>query len=174
MQAVADTSALIYPANLEFIRILKKLFKTIYIPPTVHQESIVRGKELGKQDALLLERLVEEGFLIIKPLNDQGRKIKGELLKTRGLGSGETEVISLAKQLDIDKVLIDDKLASEAARVLGLKPIPIIYILILAAGKGIVKSTEGLKILHQIISEGYRLSAEDYIAVRNKMEKASE
>lgn len=174
LQAVADTSALIYPAkNSEFIRILKKLFNNIYIPPSVHDESIVRGKELGKQDALLLERLVEEGFLVKKPLDDIGGKIKEKLSKTRGLGGGEIEVISLAKQLGIDKILIDDKLASEAARVLELKPIPITYLLILAAGKGIINFTDGLKILHQMIAEGYRLSAEDYIAIKNKMEKVS-
>lgn len=175
MQIVADTSALIYPAkNLEFIRILKKIFKIIYIPPAVHQESIVRGKELGKQDALLLEKLVEEGFLIIRTLDGAGVKIKDKLSKNKALGSGEIEVISLAKQMGFDKVLIDDKLASEAARVLELKAVPITYVLILAIGKEIISYPEGLKILHQIISEGYRISAEDYIAIKNKMERASE
>ncbi len=170
MQAVADTSALIYPAkNLEFIRVLKKLFSGIYIPPAVHKESIVRGKELGKQDALLLEGLVEEGFLIIKPLDDLGRKTKERLSKT-GLGDGEIEAISLAKQLGLDRILIDDKLASEAARILELKPLPTTYILILAVGKGMINFTEGLKILDHVISEGYRLSAEDYIAIKNKIE----
>ncbi len=173
MQVVADTSALIYPAkNPGFIRLLKKLFKTIYLPPSVHQVSIVRGRELGKQDALLLERLVEEGFLVIKPLNDAGKKIKKKL-KSTGLGKGEIEAISLAKQLGIDKVLIDDRLASEAARILELKPIPITYLLILATGNSVINLQEGLKILHQIISDGYRLSAHDYIAIKTKMEKAS-
>ncbi len=175
MQAVADTSALIYPAkNQEFTRILKKLFQTIYIPPSVHQESIIKGKELGKQDALLLEKMVAEGFLILKPLDESGRKIKEKLLKTKGLGNGEIEVISLAKQLNIKKVLIDDQLASKAARALGLKPIPITYTLILATGKGIINLKEGLKILHQTINEGYHLSAEDYIAIKNKMDKTQE
>lgn len=175
MQAVADTSALIYPAkNLKFIQILKKLFKTIYVPPSAHRESIVRGKELGKQDAFLLERLVDEGFLIIRPLDASGRKLKERLLKTKGLGSGEIDAISLAKQLGIDKVLIDDKFASEAARVLGLKPIPITYVLILATGNGMINPAEGLEILHQIINEGYHLSAEDYIAIKTKMELARE
>ena len=89
------------------------------------------------------------------------------------MGSGETEVISLAKQLGTEKVLIDDRLASEAARVLGLKPIPITYVLILAAGKGMINLEVGLEMLHQIISEGYHLNAEDYITVKTKMEKAS-
>ncbi len=173
LQIVADTSALIYPAkNPEFIRILKKIFKTIYIPPAVHQESIERGKELGKQDALLLEKLVEEGFLIIKPLDAAGVKIKEKLSRNRALGRGEIEVISLAKQMSFDRVLIDDKLASEAARALELKAVPITYVLILSIGREIISYTEGLKILHQIISEGYRLSAEDYIAIKNKMERA--
>lgn len=171
---IADTSALIYPAkNLEFIRIFKKLFKTIYLPPSVYQESIVRGKEMGKRDAFLLERLVEEGFLLIKSLDDVGEKIKGTL-KSMGLGSGEIEVISLAKQLDIDSVLIDDRLASDAAKILELRPIPITYVLILATGKGIIDFKEGLKILHQMIGDGYRLGAEDYIAIKTKMEMVSE
>lgn len=82
---MADTSALIYPAkSAEFVQILKKLFKAIYFPPSVHHENIVRGRELGKQDALLLERLVEEGFLVVKPLDDSGRKIKERLIKISG------------------------------------------------------------------------------------------
>lgn len=173
MLAVADTSALIHPAkNSEFIGILKKIFDKIYLPPSVYNESIVRGKERGKRDALLLEGLMEEGFLIQKPLNDVGRRIKEKLSKMRGLGDGEIEAISLARQLDMDNILIDDKLASEAARVLGLKPIPITYVLILAVGRGIIKLTEGLEMLDQMIGAGYRLSAEDYMAIRNKMEEA--
>ena len=172
MQTVADTSALIYTAkNQEFTQILKKIFQNIYIPPSVHQESIIKGKELGKQDALILEKMIEEDFLILKPLNKYGKEIKEKIQKTKGLGNGEIEAISLAKQMNIEKILIDDQLASKTAKALGLKPIPITYILILATRKGIINLKEGLKILHQTINEGYHLSAEDYIAIKNKMEK---
>ena len=172
MDVIADTSALIYPAkNPSFTRILKQLFKAIYIPPSVHEEAITHGKELGKQDAVKLEKLSEEGFLILKPLENTAENIKKDLQKTGNLGNGEIEAISLAKQLRIERILIDDKLASEAARIHGLKPIPTTYILIMAIGKGIINLKIGLEILNQMISDGYHLSAEDYVAVKTTMEK---
>lgn len=52
-----------------------------------------------------------------------------------------------------------------------MKPVPITYVLIMAVGKKEISFAQGLKILDGIIREGYRLSAEDYIAIKAEMEK---
>ncbi len=172
MRVVADASALIHSAkDPRFVKILKTLIEKIYIPPAVYQESVARGKEAGKKDVLVLENLLEGGFLILKDLDETGKKIKRGLVKDKDLGEGEMEVVSLARQLGIKRVLMDDQLASEAARILELEPMPITYILILGVGKKVLALREGLELLNRLTEKGYRLSAEDYLAIREKMER---
>ncbi|MFQ6052552.1 MAG: hypothetical protein ACE5K4_12805 [Candidatus Hydrothermarchaeota archaeon] len=64
---------------------------------------------------------------------------------------------------------MDDQLASKAARVYELKPIPITYLLILSVRKKIIDAEEGLNILDGMIERGYRLSAEDYVSIKKRL-----
>jgi len=66
-----------------------------------------------------------------------------KLLKMQ-LGYGESEVIALALEKGIDRVIIDDKQARKVADKLGLKVIGTLGILILAKEKQVIKEVRPL------------------------------
>jgi len=113
-----DASSLIYSLKMDFINVLNKLFNQCIITNSVFEEVIIHGKEKGKPDAFIGEKLIKESTIKI-------HEIKKELL-ILGLGMGETEVIQNSIDLDCP-CLIDDKKAKRIAESFGLnvRTIPI-------------------------------------------------
>ncbi|MEA2526091.1 MAG: hypothetical protein QOF73_3318, partial [Thermomicrobiales bacterium] len=60
------------------------------------------------------------------------------------LGNGEREVIALALQFDVDRVVLDDEAARRLAIALGLPVIGTLGILVLAKQEGIVAAVRPL------------------------------
>jgi len=106
-----DASSLIYSLKMNFIKVLNKLYNQLIITNSVFEEVIVDGKEKGKPDAFIGEKLIKETTIKI-------HEIKKDLLKL-GLGNGETEVIQNSIDLNCP-CLIDDKKAKRIAESFGL------------------------------------------------------
>lgn len=77
----------------------------IVISRMVYEESAVRGKELGKADSLLVERLVSEKKIIVM---EAPVKEKNILREAYGIKGGENETVALALSTGCRKVLTDD------------------------------------------------------------------
>ena len=58
---VFDATPLIYLAKVEKLHLLGNIGGKKVIPRAVFEEVVTRGKEYGKVDALMVERLVEQG-----------------------------------------------------------------------------------------------------------------
>jgi len=128
---ISDSSALI-SLGVEKLDILGKLFETVMIPEAVYNE--VFNKKVSNLD------LKKTKFLQIEKVTDR-KMVK--LLKMQ-LGYGESEVIALALEKGIDRVIIDDKQARKVADKLGLKVIGTLGILILAKEKQVIKEVRPL------------------------------
>jgi len=102
------------------------------IPEAVYNE--VFNKKVSNLD------LKKTKFLQIEKVTDR-KMVK--LLKMQ-LGYGESEVIALALEKGIDRVIIDDKQARKVADKLGLKVIGTLGILILAKEKQVIKEVRPL------------------------------
>ena len=131
MIVISDSSALI-SLGVEKLDILGKLFETVMIPEAVYNE--VFNKKVSNLD------LKKTKFLQIEKVTDR-KMVK--LLKMQ-LGYGESEVIALALEKGIDRVIIDDKQARKVADKLGLKVIGTLGILILAKEKQVIKEVRPL------------------------------
>jgi predicted nucleic acid-binding protein len=80
----------------------------------INWEVVIEGKRLGVRDAYLIENAVISGWLVVKDvINRFPIKIT--------IHPGEADVISLAKENKIEKVLMDDAKARTAAELAGLQ-----------------------------------------------------
>jgi predicted nucleic acid-binding protein len=111
--------------------LLRELFGKVYIPESVYQEVVVKGKDRpGSQET---EDAITEEW--VKKLSAKDRlAVKGML---SSLGEGEAEAIVLAKELEADYILLDEEKAREIADSMDLNIMGTIGILSLAKKRGL-------------------------------------
>lgn len=95
---------------IDRIDLLEKLFKTVFIPPAVHDE--VFGSSIGQHVSL-------PGFICVESL---GSNTADRFLRM-SLHRGESEAIVLALNKGCCRIFLDDKQARETADRLGLQVI---------------------------------------------------
>jgi len=160
LRAVADTTALVHPAKVPaFWNLMEATFEELLIPNAVYQE-ILKGKEKLRRDVPVILAAIEEGWIRV-------RRSVGTIEPLQGfLGEGEKEAINLMIKERADWLLIDDKLALNIARTLGLNARYSVYLLpFWVRGKTLARS-KALEILDQLVETGYYLRPTDYMAVR--------
>jgi predicted nucleic acid-binding protein len=159
LKAVADTSSLIYLAKIpRFWSLMKQTFDKILIPEAVYRE-ILKGREIGSPDVSVVEGEIAKGWIKV-------RKVKSQLRLPNNLGRGEKEAISLMRETGADWLLIDDRIASTTARLIGMKVRSTVYLLIFWKKKGVIDQDEALELLDSLIGVGYHLSSRDYISIK--------
>jgi len=162
---VSNATPLIYLAKAGRLNLLKRVFEKVFIPEEVKIEVVDRGKKLGKKDAYLIERAINEGW--IKVSKSKIVEIPLELER------GEVAALSLAKDLGIKEVLVDETSARTAARLLGLTPRGTIFPLLKALESKEIDLNEFLGLLNTLVKEGSRLKEEVYLeTIRKAMEIA--
>jgi len=157
--AASNATPLIYLAKIGKLDLLKELFGEILIPKEVWNEVVEKGKRLGRKDAYAVEKAIVEGWIKVVAADPFEMPIE--------LDKGEEEALSLAKQLKLETVLVDEVSARSAARLLGLTPRGTIFVLLMALKERKIELDEFLQALDQLIDEGFRLKEEVYVqAVR--------
>lgn len=160
---VSNATPLIYLAKLGRLDLLKRVFGEVFIPEEVRIEVVDRGKQLGERDAYLIEKAIDDGWLKVSRAEIVEVPIKLEL--------GEVAVLSLAKNLGVREVLMDEISARTAARLLGLIPRGTIFVLLKAVERKEMDLDNFLEVLNELIKHGFRLKEEVYLeAVRKARE----
>ena len=148
MIVVSNTTPLIGLASIQKFHLLQQLFGEVYIPQAVYNEAVVVGRELGgaKQEVLAAQWIKTQRVtdqLAIEVLLDQ-------------LDLGEAETIVLARELNADWVLMDEKKGRRKLDQLHLKKIGTVGILLKAKQIGFVSEIRpDIEILHQ---QGFSIS----------------
>lgn len=155
MGAVSNATPLIYLAKAGRIGLLKKVFGQVFIPENVKIEVVDRGKQLGEKDAYVVEKAIGEGWIKVLLVDTKEAPIK--------LDKGEEATLSLAKNLGLNVVLVDEAPARSAARLMGLTPRGTVFVLLKALEKNEIDLDEFLKILDELIDQGFRLKEEVYV-----------
>ena len=91
---------------MDFIGILTQLYDKIIITEAIYKEVITNGKNKGKQEALLGEKLIKDKKIIIHRIDEK--------LIDLTLGLGETEVIHNSIKNKC-KCMMEDKKAKKIA-----------------------------------------------------------
>ncbi len=162
MNAVSNSTPLIYLSKLNKLEELQKFFEKIYIPEAVYREVVIKGKELNKLEVIVIEKLMSEKFIIVEKTNPK--------LEIKTLHIGELEAISLAQEKKIQNILIDDKEGVEVSKIVGLNPWRTTAILLGLLKLKVIKPDEFKSLLIDLSKSGYFISAEifDYLIRESK------
>ncbi|AGK61254.1 putative nucleic acid-binding protein, contains PIN domain [Archaeoglobus sulfaticallidus PM70-1] len=150
MIVVSNSSPLITLAKIGKLSTLKELFGEIIIPKAVWVEVVEKGR--GKPGAEEVEKA--EWIKVIEVKDRLGVEILRSEIET-----GEAEAIVLAKVLDADLLLMDEKIPRLIAKSLNIKVAGSLAVIYIAKKKGIIKEDfdEIVKILRL---KGIRFSDE--------------
>ncbi len=160
MAASSDAGPLIWLAKCDILHLLEKLYPEILIPEAVHEEAVERGLEKGFEDAKIIKKALEEGWIRVYKTSTQFTD-KVETVEKRldiELGSGEREAIALALEKKISTFLTNDEDAYHIGKVLGLEPRGVLYLLLNGVKEGHHNKEKAKESLREMLEEGFWLS----------------
>lgn len=137
MPVISNTSPLLNLAIIDHLFLLPQQFGQVYIPTAVLTELKINDNLPGSS---ALQTAINDGWLVVHAVNNTALV---RLLR-RDLHQGESEAIALAVELSADKILLDEKEARQAARVLGLSTTGILGILLRGWHEGTVPSIKAV------------------------------
>ena len=155
MTIVSDATSLVLLAKASLLEIFAERNKII-VPKLVHQE-VIKGKDKGREDSMLLERLVAEKQLSVMSVNQH---IKNKFEKLFNLKGGELEVIAFATRKR-HTVLTDDKKCINAAKALEINFITSLDVILALYKKGVISKEKAIQSVE--VLEEYGWYAKDLI-----------
>ncbi|MFZ2456602.1 MAG: DUF3368 domain-containing protein [Candidatus Altiarchaeia archaeon] len=148
---VSNSSPLIDLGRIGRLGLLKDLFGLVIVPEEVKAETVDNGLENKSPDAYVIRDAINAGWIEVR----KTAALPG--LEDFGIDLGEAEALSLAKELGVKEILIDERHARLAAKALGLQPRGILYVLFLALRKGLIDIGEYESCLDELRKAGFRL-----------------
>ncbi len=149
VNAVSDSGPLIHLLELNHLVSLN-IFEKVFIPPEVKRELWETGR-FGKK---------------VKSAELTGTaKDQAMVFSTRfRLAIAESEVLALAKQLEIEKILTDDLDARDAAKELSLSPVGTIGVILASYKKKIISKQQCIEVIKNVKSKSSLFVTQDLIA----------
>lgn len=135
---VSDASALIVLAKLNRLEILRELFTSVVISPEVYSELTDETAKVGGAEIAIL---AAQWLLVQSPQ---------VIIPYKGLHPGETAAIALAKELNADFLIIDEKQGRKIASQEHINTIGTIGVLEKAADSGLLDLASTFAQLKQI------------------------
>ena len=149
MLVISDTSPITNLIQIGELDLLKKLFDEIIIPKKVYQELADyegQKREIDKREWIILKEVANTEAI------RQMRKL---------LDPGEAEAILLAKELNADFLIIDERKGRQIAEDYGLRIIGLLGVLVRGKQKGHILYLKPT--LDKLIDQaGFRVSAKLY------------
>ena len=136
MNAVSNTSPLIFLSKIDALDLLSQCFDSIAIPEAVSGEL----NQLSLPDFISCEAISEFGH----------RFVLGSI---GSLHEGELEAIVLAQEKKVDLILLDDLLARSKAKRLGLQVMGTAGVLKLANAKGVLSKNKTIAYYDELVGE---------------------
>jgi len=131
MIIVSNSGPLIALSKLNLLFILQDLFGEIVIPAEVWKEVVERGKGKAGSEAIEKAKWIK--------VQDVGDDLSVEVL-CRNIDRGEAEAIILAKRINADILILDEKIAREIAMAVGLKVVGSLALIYEGIKRGIAPS----------------------------------
>ena len=149
MKVVINATPLIALSLIGKLDLLRRMFDQVIVPAIVYEEVVVQGH--GRPGA---EELAEADWLQVMPV--EGVVTVEPLLL--GLDAGELSVLLLARKLQPDWVIVDERLARRVAQAIGLSIKGTLGVLLAAAWARLLSQQVALDALDQLLSAGIRIS----------------
>lgn len=156
MIVVVDSSSLISLARIGKLDILKDMFDKIYIPQDVFEEVVTTGRNRPGSKEI-------EDAIWIEKREMKGRKTIESLARESNLSRGELATIMLAKELNADLIILDEKRARKVAEFANVNVMGTAGVLEQAYQKGMISNLK--EVLDELKESGFRLSEKVYYEI---------
>lgn len=154
---VSDSSSLIIGAKADLLDVICDEF-FVKIPEKVFEETVIEGKKLQKIDALKIEDAIENKKVVVEKIKPLKNKKAMEWMARLNLDEGEEQAMHLYIQTNAKLLLVDDKQAINAAKLVGINWATVPDIIIGFAERKIIARSKALDALRIAQEEGrYRL-----------------
>ncbi|BAD84401.1 predicted nucleic acid-binding protein, containing PIN domain [Thermococcus kodakarensis KOD1] len=161
MIVVSDSGPLIALAKIEKLELLRELFGEIVIPRAVWAEVVEKGR--GRPGS---REVSEAEWIKVQDVND---RLSVEILM-KEIEIGEAEAIVLARELNADLLVLDERIPRIIAKSLGIKVAGTLALLFIAKERGLLK--EDLEpLLLELRTKGVRFSDKVVEALRKRFIK---
>ncbi len=117
-RVISNAGPLMALAKLNRLDLLARLYDRIEMPTAVYREVVTQGLARGAPDARIVQLFWERHEW---PITEVPAKLVSDLQQQVVLDAGETEVLALASDDTSALFLIDDDLARQEARRLGIQ-----------------------------------------------------
>ncbi len=145
-EIISNTGPLIALATIDRLDILNNLFEKVVVPEAVHYELLEGGSLQAGTSSYQ-----QATWIKVQPL-----KAPLDPLLDKVLDTGEASVIQLAREKQIDHVLIDERKGRKIAReIYQLRVIGTARILVEAKRHGFLDNVQD--IIYQMTNNGYRI-----------------
>ncbi len=133
MPVVSDTSPILGLSAIGLLELLQEQFGAVFIPQAVLAELKVETDFRGTPT---IQKALKAGWIEAREIQNQPL-VQALSLE---LDKGESEAITLALDLGIEIIVMDENMGRERARVMGLKTIGVLGILLNAKKNGRIES----------------------------------
>lgn len=146
---LVDAGPLIALGKLNRLPLLVELYKVVHVPRAVYQEAVIAGSVQDAPDSANIRLFLEHHKL---PVPDVSEPLLQRYDSAPTLGMGERHLLALAQSLPGAEilVLIDDEMAREEARRLGLQVKGTLGVLVEAFRTGLLSFDETELLLLEI------------------------
>ncbi|MBS7251915.1 MAG: hypothetical protein KIH08_15190 [Candidatus Freyarchaeota archaeon] len=120
LPVVSNAGPLIILAQMSKLHLLKKLFECVLIIPEVKREVVNEGVKLGHSDALIVKKVIDEGWIIVKSVTKEGLSTARRIAKGENISKSDAETLMLAIENKMRNILVDEKILSDLAKMHGL------------------------------------------------------
>lgn len=159
---IFDATPLIYLGKIHFIRKISHFPEEKYTPESVYEEVVVEGKNSGKPEVFLIEKIIKTGIIKIREPADT--QYVSHLKENPKIHKGDAEVLALAYEFG-GIALLDDEEARGMAEIEGILHHGTIYLLFRMMKMGLLTKEEILDGLNEMILKGWRCSTELYAEI---------
>ena len=163
--AVSNSGPLIHLTLVGLLDLVFKLYDVILIPQSVYDEIVVKGKEEGHSDAIILEQAIINEKIKVEKIKKENRNITSSKLH-----QGEINAILLALQSKVEIILLDDEEARIFARKLKINVKGTLGILIEFLNNSFLELEEAIQYLKKLNAIMY-LSSDVYSLVEDELNK---
>jgi len=163
--AVSNSGPLIHLAKAGLIDFLFKLYDEVLIPESVYDEVVIKGKEEGHSDAIIIEQAITDKKIEVKKVLESNEEYNSSKLH-----QGEIDAVKLVLKSKSQIILLDDEEARIFARSLKLNVKGTLGSLLDFVLKGYIDVKNALKYLRELNSIMY-LSSDVYNLIEDELKK---
>lgn len=165
---VLNATPIIYLCKIGLSKIFKQFPEEKYTTPKVVEEVVGIGKNIGAPDAFIAEELTRKSIIKVRqPKNIEFIKL---LSKIPDLHQAEIQVLALARELR-GTAIIDESIARDVSRIYTIEAHGTAFLLFRLLYMKKLSKEQVKKAIDRMISEGWRLTAEEYAKLSRELEK---